>query len=38
MEMTMATMGRFIKNFDMAGYLFSAGFGAAGFVSDLAAP
>jgi len=34
-EMTIATIGRLIKNFDMAGYLFSAWAGATGFASGL---
>jgi hypothetical protein len=33
MEMTMATMGRLIKNFDMAIYLFSPFSGTGGFSS-----
>src|SRR5512137_2040762 len=36
-EITMATIGRLMKNFDMTGYLFSAGAGATGFASVLAA-
>jgi hypothetical protein len=36
MEMTIATIGLLIKNFDMVGYLFSAGAGVAGFFSGVA--